>query len=115
MVSWKIDYWCVYKTDESPLEAILDSLTYEQFKSIAKEIKLLEICGNTLRLPHSKPLGNGLFELRERRYGYRVYYAFFKDKVIIILHFGCKSNQDSDIKIARVRLAELLRGQEHEN
>lgn len=115
MAIWKIDYWNINKKDKSSVEATLDNLTDEQFKSVAKEIKLLEICGNALQLPHSKSLGKGLFELRERRFGHRVYYTFFKGKIIVLLHTGDKSSQNKDIKIARDRLVELLRGNEHEN
>ncbi len=110
MVVWKINYWDAHKKEETSIEAILDKLTDEQFKSIAKEIKLLEICGNTLRLPHSKSLGKKLFELRERRFGYRIYYTFFGNKVITMLHIGDKSSQRSDIKISRDRLTEILKG-----
>lgn len=82
-------------------------LTREQFKAIAKELKLLEICGNDLKLPHSKALGKGLFELREQRYGYRIYYGFYEGKIIILLHAGDKSKQENDIKVARARLTQI--------
>ena len=72
-----------------------------QFNSLAKELKLVQMCGNQLRLPHSRSLGGGLFELRERRYGFRIYYCFDKGRVILLLHAGNKSSQDTDIKIAR--------------
>jgi putative addiction module killer protein len=74
---------------------------------LLKELKLLEICGNDLKLPHSRALGNGLFELREQRYGYRIYYGFYKNRVIILLHAGDKSKQQNDIKIARTRLLQI--------
>jgi len=72
-------------------------------KSIAKELLLLEKCGNTLRLPHSKSLGKGLFELRERSFGYRIYYGFLPNFTIILLHAGDKSSQKDDIGIARTK------------
>lgn len=59
-----------------------------------------------LKLPHSKALGKGLFELRERKYGYRVYYGFLKKYIIILLAAGDKNSQEKDILIARGRLAE---------
>lgn len=97
---WSIRYW---DADETWLE----KRTLKQIKAIAKEIKLLERCGNTLRLPHSKPLGLGLFELRERTYGYRIYYTFLPGHNIILLQFGDKSTQKYDIKIARDRLVKI--------
>jgi putative addiction module killer protein len=104
---WKIKYWCNDKGDSS-IEKWLDSLSNDQLKSVAKEMKLLELAGNLLRLPHSKSLKDGLFELRERTYGFRIYYTFLKKKVILMLQAGDKKSQDSDIKIARKRLEQLI-------
>lgn len=115
MAPWKINYWAIHQSAEVSIEEILNNLTTEQIKSIAKEVKLLEICGNSLKLPHSKSLGKGLFELRERRYGYRIYYTFSANQNITMLHVGKKSSQVKDIRISRNRLAEFLRGVEDEN
>lgn len=108
---WVVEYW-TDTTGKNVIERWLDQLTLEQFKSLAKEIKLLELCGNALRLPHSRSLGSGLFELRERRYGYRVYYGFYKKKVILLLAIGDKMTQKRDIKIARERLGQLMKVKE---
>ena len=105
--SWKIEYWCENKGVNS-VEKWFDSLTDEQFKSLAKELKLLELCGNELKLPHSRSLKQGLFELRERKYGYRIYYTFSSNKIILLLHAGDKKSQDKDILVARKRLKELI-------
>lgn len=107
---WAIKYWCT-DTGESSVEKWLDSLTNEQLKSVAGEMKLLELCGNNLRLPHSSSLRKGLFELRERKFGYRIYYAFLPNKVIIMLHAGNKKSQNKDIKTARQRLDEFIRNE----
>ena len=106
MKKWAIEY-CHDATGKSSIERWLDGLTKEQFKSIAKELKLLEECGNQLKLPHSRSLGKSLFELRERRYGCRIYYAFFGKQIIILFAAGDKSTQKNDIKIARERLSKL--------
>jgi hypothetical protein len=66
MKQWKIKYWAPRKS-KGPIEKWFDKLTKEQFKSLAKEIMMLEQVGNELKLPHSKALGKGLFELRERQ------------------------------------------------
>lgn len=76
---WGLEYWDDNK-NESSIEQWFDALSKEQFKSVAKELKLLELCGNMLKLPHSRSLKQGLFELRERKYGLRIYYAFLKIK-----------------------------------
>ena len=101
-MGWNISYLQV-------VEAWLDGLTKEQFKSIVKELRLLECCGNKLRLPHSKSLGGWLFELRERRFSLRLYYCFHDKRVIMILHGGGKSSQSDDIEKARGLLKMLLR------
>jgi len=73
-------------------------------KSIAKEICILAKLGNELKLPHSRAFGKGLFELRERRFGIRIYYYFAGKLIIILLAVGNKKNQTNDIKIARERM-----------
>lgn len=108
---WKVEYWGDDR-GENVLEQWFDLLTNEQFKSLAKEIKLLELCGNLLRLPHSRSLKKGLFELRERKYGFRVYYTFLRNKIVLLLHAGDKKIQNRDIEIARQRLNQLIRDEE---
>lgn len=106
MKRWEIHYW-INDQGKNLIEQWLKQLTKEQFKSVAKEIIMLELAGNELKLPHSKALGKGLFESRERTYGYRIYYAFTGKKVIILLAAGNKKGQKNDIEIARERLLEL--------
>ena len=101
-MTWKIGYLEV-------VEDWLDNLSCGQLKAIAKEIRLLELCGNQLKLPHSRSLGAGLFELRDRRFGIRLYYCFMVDGEIVILHGGGKTGQDKDIKIARDLLKKISR------
>jgi len=103
---WTLVYWSD-DTRKSPIEAWLDELTKDQLKSVAKELLLLERCGNTLRLPHSRALGKGLFELREKIFGYRLYYTFLPNRTILLLHAGGKSKQQKDIELARLRLDNL--------
>ncbi len=85
----------------------VEKLSKEKLKSLSKEIALLRLSGNELRLPHSKSLGKGLFELREREFGIRRANAFNGKMVIIVLAGGDKSSQERDIKTARKRLGEL--------
>ena len=106
MSKWQIEYWDSSK-DKSSIEKWLDELTKDQLKSVAKELRMLEEAGNKLKLPHSRPLGDGLCELRERRYGYRIYYGFSGKHLIILLAAGNKTSQERDMKIARERLSKL--------
>jgi putative addiction module killer protein len=106
MSQWHIEYW-VAGTGKSPIEKWLDKLDKDQFKSVAKEISMLEEVGNELKLPHSRALGKGLFELRERRYGLRIYYCFKGEYIIILLAAGDKKSQEKDIKVTRKRIEEI--------
>ena len=106
MQKWHIQYW-IGSSKKNSIEQWLDKLTKEQLKSVAKELKMLELTGNLLKMPHSKALGEGLFELRERRYGYRIYYGFHGKQTIILLVAANKKSQESDIKTARERLAKM--------
>ena len=103
MSKWQIEYWNAGR-GKNPIEKWLDKLTRDQLKSVAKEIAMIEEVGNELKLPHSRALGKGLFELRERRYGLRIYYCFQGESIIILLAAGSKKTQENDIKIARERL-----------
>lgn len=106
MRKWNIEYW-VTEGGNNPIEKWIKKLSLEQVTSVTKELLILEKLGNELRLPHSRSLGKGLFELRERQFGYRLYYCFKGEKLIILLAAGDKKSQDSDIKIAYKRLEEL--------
>lgn len=93
---WEIEYyegfnfekWFKKLKKEGKLDAIRD------------EILLLSEMGNKLIMPHSKNLGNKLYELRESYYGLRVYYMFKGKKIILLLSGGDKSSQENDIKKA---------------
>lgn len=89
-------HWVIEYSAKHNIEKWFNKLTDEQFCSIAKEIELLKLCGNTLRMPHSKALKKGVFELRERKFGFRIYYAFFAGR-IILLTAGDKKSQPRDI------------------
>lgn len=106
MKTWIIGYWSSGST-KSPIEKWLDKLTTDQFEAVFKELRTLKKAGNTLRLPHSRSLSKGLFELRERRYGYRLYYCFRDKQLIVLLAAGDKTTQDRDIKVAYERLSQI--------
>lgn len=86
-MAWKIIY-------SETLSIWLDQIDKQQLKSIAKELRLLELCGCQLKLPHSKALGGGLFELRERIFGLRLYYIFTARREILLLRAGNKKHKN---------------------
>ncbi|MFP2514965.1 type II toxin-antitoxin system RelE/ParE family toxin [Buttiauxella agrestis] len=76
-------------------------------------IERLESEGNQLRMPHSRVLGNGLFELRVGDKDIaRAVYAFSYGQTIYILHAFTKKTLKTPvnaIEIARIRLKEFMK------
>jgi len=81
----------------------------------ARIVELLMEFGPHLRMPHSRSLGNGLFELRPRSaegIG-RVFYCFMAQKRIVILHAFVKKTEETperELKLARKRMKEVRDG-----
>ena len=78
-------------------------------------VSLMEEHGADLRLPHSRAMGQGLFELRckSKEGTGRAFYCTMIGRRIIILHSFIKKTQqtpDLELKIARRRLKEINRG-----
>ncbi len=68
--------------------------------------------GPNLRLPHSRAMGDGLFELRPKgRSGIgRAFYCFLVGRRVGVVHAFIKKTQqtpDRELKIARKRINEL--------
>jgi phage-related protein len=81
----------------------------------ARLVELLMEHGPNLRLPHSRSMGEGLFELRPRgRTGIgRAMYCFLVGRRVVVVHAFIKKTQqtpDRDLKIARKRVKELQYG-----
>jgi phage-related protein len=75
---------------------------------------MMELHGANLRMPHSRAMGEGLFELRcKGEEGIaRAFYCTMVGRQIVILHGFVKKMQetpDSELKIARKRLKEVRR------
>jgi phage-related protein len=78
-------------------------------------LELLTEYGPMLRLPHSRAMGEGLFELRPRgKSGAgRAFYCFIFGRKVVILHAFMKKTQktpDKDLKIARNRARQVRNG-----
>ncbi len=71
--------------------------------------------GADLRMPHSKAMGNGLFELRPKApegIG-RVFYCTQVGRSIVVLHSFVKKTQetpDAELRLARKRLKDVQHG-----
>ncbi|NTW16109.1 MAG: type II toxin-antitoxin system RelE/ParE family toxin [Syntrophaceae bacterium] len=103
---WTIDYY----SEEVRLE--IDALPADIRASYTRLAELLEEFGLDLRMPHSRAMGRGLFELRPRgREGIaRVFYCMKVGKRIIMLHSFIKKRQETpkrELDIARRRQKEV--------
>jgi phage-related protein len=81
----------------------------------ARMVELLMEFGPDLRMPHSRAMGGGLFELRPRgREGIgRALYCFVAGKRIVILHAYVKKTEttpERDLRIDRERMKEVRYG-----
>ena len=72
------------------VKIFLQTLEEQTFAKVLHVIDLLEEFGADLRMPHSKPLGKGLYELRVRGFQeVRLLYAFRTNSAVIV-HALCK-------------------------
>jgi phage-related protein len=94
MQKWEVEYYQT-SSGKCPAQEFIDSLEIKmQAKAIA-ELELLEERGNTLREPYSKPIQEGLFELRIKFASNisRVFYFFFTGRKIILTNGFVKKTQ----------------------
>lgn len=85
---------------------------------LADYVRLVELLmefGPDLRMPHSRALGGGLFELRPRgREGIgRALYCYLVGEQVVVLHAFVKKTQvtpERDLKTARRRMKEVRDG-----
>ena len=108
-MAFQIDYF------HQRVLAEIESWPVDVVADYARLVELLAQHGPSLRLPHSKAFGDGLFELRPReRSGIgRAFYCFLLGKRIVIVHAFIKKTQetpDKELKLARKRVKELQHG-----
>jgi phage-related protein len=95
--------------------AEVESWPVDVLANYARLIELLAEYGPGLRLPHSRALGDGLFELRPQGHSGigRAFYCFIVGRRIVVLHAFMKKSQQtpaSELNLARKRLKELKNG-----
>ena len=107
-MSYEIEYF-----HESVLGEI-ESWPVEVLADYARLVELLVEHGPNLRLPHSRALGKGLFELRPRAHAGigRAFYCFLLGRRVVVVHAFVKKSQqtpDRELKLARRRVKEIRR------
>ena len=95
--------------------AEIESWPVDVLADYARLVELLAEHGPSLRVPHSRAFGDGLFELRPRgRSGIgRAFYCVLVGRRIVIVHAFVKKTQqtpDRELKLARKRKKEVERG-----
>jgi len=108
-MSYAVEYFHVR------VRAAVESWPVGLLPDYARMLELLREFGPELRMPHSRALGEGLFELRVRgREGIgRAFHCFLPGQRVVILHALVKSTRTTparDLRIARSRFEEVLHG-----
>lgn len=100
----------LYETEngEQPVSDFLDSLDNKMAAKLIGLMDVLEEKGTELRLPYSKSMGEGIFELRCKQGSNitRVLYFFYEGKIIIVTNGFVKKTQKTppkEIKLAKER------------
>ena len=97
------------------VQAAIESWPVDVLADYARLVELLIEHGPSLRLPHSRALGGGLFELRPRgRSGIgRAFYCFLLGRRIVMVHAFVKKTEqtpDKELALARKRAKEVQSG-----
>jgi len=86
------------------VEIFLTSLTDKEIAKIIRTIELLEEFGNTLGMPHSRHLADGLLELRIRgSREVRIFYCFHKDRAVLLHAYVKKTQKTADRELLKAR------------
>ena len=85
----------------------MSELSVHDFASVLPHVERLADRGNLLRMPASRALGDGLFELRfdVRRVAWRITYHFATVRRIVLLTVFHKQRQNERVEVQRARWA----------
>lgn len=99
-MTWNLGF---YQTPrgERPAAAFVEQLPEAARAEVAALLAALRERGNLLRPPHSKALGDGLFELRSVKHAVRVFYMFLPGQQIVLLDGIVKKRDDIPAKVLR--------------
>lgn len=97
---------------DCPVEEFIDSLDVKMRAKMIGLLELLEEKGNQLREPYSKPIDDGIFEIR-CKVGNNItrvlYFFYYEGKIILTNGFIKKTQKTSpeEIKLAKERRADF--------
>jgi len=100
-----VSQWSVEMEPE--VEEWLDSLPPVLFAVVASRVDYLADVGASIRMPRSRSLGDGLFELRFDlgRLAQRITFFFPGERRIVLLTVFRKQRQNERAEVARARMA----------
>jgi phage-related protein len=107
-------HWTLYFYSDR-LEAELQALSPGFLARFLRYAERMEVVGPDLGMPHTRAMGDGLFELRLKAVEgiARVFYCTVVDRKIVFLHqFVKKSNKTPtrELRVARTRMREVKNG-----
>ena len=84
---------------EEPATAYVNGLKGTTATRADALVRLLGERGHELRLPHAKPLGNGLYELRDVGTGVRIFYMLLPGNRAVLLDGITKKRDDIPARV----------------
>jgi hypothetical protein len=92
---------------EPEVDQWMSGLSVRDFASVLPHVERLAERGNSLRMPASRALGDGLFELRFDilRVAWRITYFFAAGRRIVLLTVFHKQRQNERAEVQRARWA----------
>lgn len=108
-MAYKVEYY------NARVLAEIEAWPVDILADYARLVELLMEHGPNLRMPHSKAMGEGLFELRPKgREGVgRALYCYLVGRRVVVVHAFVKKTQQTperDLTLARKRVAEVKNG-----
>lgn len=99
-MAWNLAF---YQTPrgERPAAVFVEQLLEPARAEVVALLAALRERGNLLRPPHSKALGDGLFELRSVKHAVRVFYMFLPEQRIVLLDGIVKKRDDIPAAVLR--------------
>jgi phage-related protein len=87
----------------------IESLGDGRSSDVYKTVNILRDFGYEIELPHSRSLGQGLFELRSMNSEVRLLYIFYQNDALILNAFVKKQNKipKKELDLARKRQSTL--------
>lgn len=106
-VNWKVTFY------SEGVEAEIQALARGFVGRFLRYAERMEIYGPDLGMPHTRPMGEGLFELRLKAAEgiARVFFCTVIGRKIVVLHQFVKKSEKTpnrEIRIARSRMKEIM-------